>query len=115
MAHSVDEAIEQIRTADLPAFEADLDNHIRVMRHHHKDGLGFSKFAKSRFSDPDSKAPSFGVIYAGQDLATSVSEVIIRDTKVSNPGRMLLGYKQAIGDWRAVIVSSERPLRLLNL
>jgi hypothetical protein len=28
---------------------------------------------------------------------------------------MLLSYKHAIGDWRAVIVSSDRPLRLLNL
>jgi hypothetical protein len=60
MAPSLEEAIEQIRTADLPLFEADIDLHIRLIKDEHKDGLGFSKFARSRFSDPDLPSPRYG-------------------------------------------------------
>ncbi len=115
MAVSLEKAIEQVSIADLPPFEVDLDAHIRLIGDKHKDGLGFSKHAKSRFSDPDSVNASYGVIYAGQDLATSVAEAIVRDTKAGNPGPMLLSYKRAISGWRAVIISSTSPLKLLNL
>jgi hypothetical protein len=115
MARSVETAIEAIRTADLPPFEADIDLHIRLINDRHKDGLGYSMLAKSRFSDPNSKFPSFGVIYAGQDLATSVAEAIVRDSKAGNPGRMLISYKRAVSDWRAIVISSGSPLKLLNL
>jgi RES domain len=112
MAPSVKDAIEAIRTAALPRFEADLDAHIRIINDQHSDGLGYSPLARSRFSDPDQ---NYGVIYAGQDLATSVAEVIVRDSKVGNPDRMLLSYARAVGTWRAVSISSKEPLRLLNL
>jgi len=115
MAASLDEVIEQIRTADLTPFEADVDGYIRLIRIKHKDGLGFSKHAKSRFSDPDSVNASYGVVYSGQDLATSVAEAIVRDSKAGNPGPMLLSYKRAISDWRAIVVSSTTHLKLLNL
>jgi hypothetical protein len=115
MAPSLEEAIEQIRTADLPPFEADVDRHIRLIKDKHKDGLGFSKSARSRFSDPDLTSPRYGVIYAGQDLGTSVAEAIVRDSKSGNPGRMVLSYKRAIKEWRAIVVSSTKPLKLLNL
>ena len=115
MAPSLEEVIRQIRTANLSPFETDLDTHVRVIRDKYPNGLGFSKKASSRFSDPDKVNPSYGVIYAAQDLATCVAEVIVRDTKVGNSGKMVLSYKKAVSDWRAISITSKAPLRLLNL
>jgi hypothetical protein len=115
MAVSLEKAIEQISLADLPPFEADIAGQIRVIRDKYPSGLGFSKRAKSRFSDPDFANPTYGVVYAGQDLATSVAEVIVRDAKAGNPGSMILSYRRAVSHWRAVMVSSIAPLKLLNL
>jgi hypothetical protein len=107
-------ALANLRKAKLPPFEADIVHYVRLIRTHHKDGLGFSKLARSRFSD-SGRPPSFGIVYAAQDLATAVAEAIIRDRRDGAAGPTILSHGEAVSGWRAVYFSSKEPLRLLNL
>lgn len=107
-------ALANLRKAKLPPFEADIVQYVRLIRTHHSDGLGFSRLAGSRFSD-SGRPPSFGIVYAAQDPATAVAETIIRDRRDGAAGPTILSYEEAVSGWRAIRLSSNEPLRLLNL
>lgn len=55
------EAIEQLAQTKLTARQFRLTGWTRIIKNHHRNDLGFSPSAESRFSDP---GKAFGAVYA---------------------------------------------------
>ena len=70
-------------------------------------GMGFGE---TRFASP---TKAFKLLYIAEDLATSVTEAIIRDRFEGKTIRELA--QSDIDDWGVCAVSATRPLRLLSL
>jgi hypothetical protein len=107
-------AVEAIREAELPLERVKITQWLRICDKDHKNGLGFSVTASSRFSDPR-PVPKFGLIYLAKDFTTAVAEAIIRDRKDGIPGLLTLSYEEAVGRWAVHEISSVRLLRVVNL
>jgi RES domain len=110
-------AISAIRGAKLLPREIEAEKLLRISAIRHVDGLGFTKNAESRFSDPQAAAgkATYGVIYLSTDFATCVAETIVRDGKDGVPGLLPRSRKEAVDDWQVFEPQSVKPLRLVNL
>jgi hypothetical protein len=85
-------------------------NYIRVMPKVHAGtplGMGYGQ---TRFASPDK---SFQLIYVGRDLATSISETIIRDRFEGQADRTL--DVSEVDDWAVSRISAKSPLILVDL
>jgi hypothetical protein len=76
---------------------------------HRRTPLGMG-FGETRFASP-SKA--FKLLYIAEDLATSITETIIRDRFEGKTARVLA--LSDVDDWGVCAVFATRPLRLLSL
>jgi len=67
-------------------------------------------YGQTRFASPDK---SFQLIYVGRDLATSISETIIRDRFEGQADRTL--DVSEVDDWAVSRISAKSPLILVDL
>jgi RES domain len=92
--------------------ELEFARFLRVMwRKHEKTPLGLG-FGSSRFSSSDR---TYKVLYAAQDLATAIAEVIVRDRFEAVPRDARRLHRSEIEERAVAEIATVRPLRVLDL